>query len=262
MSFAVYRQRFADDRAGKLLERGKLVTGYERTVAGTLALAHARLSPAARQLLALCAWAAPEPLPERFFLAAAEHLPAELAAAAADPLDWDDVVSELLRYALATREEATSPAAAEAAAAGPALTLHRLTQRVARLRITEGEAAAGGLLAVLRAVCPEDAEHPQHWPTLAALAPHAQALETFDRVQALALDRRPLCWLLNSVAAYYRFGPALYATARALFGRALELARQAFGADDPDTLTAMNDLALTLGQQGDLSGARGLQEQV
>jgi hypothetical protein len=35
-----------------------------------------------------------------------------------------------------------------------------------------------------------------------------------------------------------------------------------FGPEHPDTLTAMNDLALTLWSQGDLAGARDLQEQV
>ena len=43
---------------------------------------------------------------------------------------------------------------------------------------------------------------------------------------------------------------------------ALEGFRRVLGDDDPGTLNSMNDLAATLRAQGDLEGARGLQEQV
>ena len=42
----------------------------------------------------------------------------------------------------------------------------------------------------------------------------------------------------------------------------LDISRRVLGAEHPDTLTSMNNLAATLRAQGDLAGARGLQEQV
>ena len=42
----------------------------------------------------------------------------------------------------------------------------------------------------------------------------------------------------------------------------LEAEARLLGKEHPDTLTSMNNLALTLYAQGDLSGARTLQEQV
>ena len=57
-------------------------------------------------------------------------------------------------------------------------------------------------------------------------------------------------------------GPALYDASVRLFRQALEIDRQTLGDDHPDTLTTMNNLAATLRNQGDLAGARALQEQV
>ena len=42
----------------------------------------------------------------------------------------------------------------------------------------------------------------------------------------------------------------------------LDLSRRVLGPEHPDTLVSMNNLAATLQAQGDLAGARGLQEQV
>lgn len=56
------------DMEGLILEEGRTATGYERSLLlATLTLAFEKLAPAAQQLLRLCAFAAPEPLPERFF---------------------------------------------------------------------------------------------------------------------------------------------------------------------------------------------------
>ena len=53
-----------------------------------------------------------------------------------------------------------------------------------------------------------------------------------------------------------------YASARKLLEEELESHRHLLGEEHPDTLTAMSDLAVTLGKQGDWAGARKLQEQV
>ena len=53
-----------------------------------------------------------------------------------------------------------------------------------------------------------------------------------------------------------------YASARKLQEETLESHRHLLGEEHPDTLSAMTNLAGTLGKQGDLTGARELQEQV
>ena len=53
-----------------------------------------------------------------------------------------------------------------------------------------------------------------------------------------------------------------YTETRSLVARALALARRVLGEEHPDTVASMNNLAVTLKDLGDLSGARALQEQV
>jgi hypothetical protein len=49
----------------------------------------------------VCAFLAPEPIPEELFTGAASELPSELAARAADPLAWRQTLAHLARQALA-----------------------------------------------------------------------------------------------------------------------------------------------------------------
>jgi len=66
--------------------------------------------------------------------------------------------------------------------------------------------------------------------------------------------------LVSLVARYDRERGA-YASARTLNERALELRRRVLGPEHPKTLTSMNNLAVTLQAQGDLTGACKLQEE-
>lgn len=246
---------------GLILDEGRAATGYERSVAATLSIAFEKLSPAARQLLRLAAYAAPEPLPERFFHEAAAGLPAELAAAAVSTLAWNQTAGELRRYGLAERIaiaalERTPGAADERTEA--ALSLHRLTQQSTRARLAQPEQDGRALEAMLRTVCPAEANLPAHWPRFAALAGHVTQL---DRYYAAGwLDSRAYSWLLDRVAAYLRAGPALYAESVRWLRRAWEIDQQELGETHPDTLASMANLANTLWAQGDLAGARLLQE--
>lgn len=248
------------DTEGLILDEGRAATGYERSLAAALSLAFEKLSPAAAQLLRLCAYAAPEPLPERFFHEAAEHLPEPLAEVAAAPLVWNRVVGELIRYGLAQRPAIPALERGSDAATETALVLHRLTQQVVRSRLAQVPQDPRSLQAVLLAVCPRDTNLPENWPRLASLAAHVDQL--YGYVDRGWLDNRRHSWLLDRVASYFQDGPALYAAAVERFRRALALDSQDLGEEHPDTLTRMNNLAHTLWRQGDLPGARALQEQV
>ena len=251
------------DTEGLMLDEGRAATGYERSVAATLSLAFDKLSPAAQQLLRLCAFAGAEPLPERCFREAVAQLPTDLAEATANPLDWNRVVGELRRYGLAERSAipALDRAPGEATArTEQALSLHRLTQQTTRARLAQPRTDCRGLQAVLAACCPSETHLPEHWPRYAALAPHVTQLYRYYTAEWL--DARKFGWLLDRVASYLRFGPALYVESAHWFQRAWEIAKQALGEEHPDTLSRMNNLAGTLRAQGDLPGARALQEKV
>ena len=263
-SVADYRDLLASiDTESLMLDEGRAATGYERSVATTLSLAFDKLTPAAQQLLRLCAFAGAEPLPERCFHEAVEALEPDLAKATANPLDWNRVVGELRRYGLAQRSAipALDLAPGEAIErTEQALSLHRLTQQTTRLRLAQPQTDCSNFQSVLAECLSAESERPDHWPRYAALAPHVTQLDRYYTTERL--DARKLGWLLDRVASYLQFGPALYVESAHWFQRAWEIHKQALGEEHPDTLASMSNLASTLSAQGDLPGARALEEKV
>jgi hypothetical protein len=111
-------------RAAELYPRGT-VSGRDETIATLWDIALERIrgeDPAAVLLLELCAYLAPEPVPLDLFTAHAGLLPGPLAAAADDPLAFNEVIGTLVDYSLAKRTPA-------------GLQLHRLVQGVIRARL-------------------------------------------------------------------------------------------------------------------------------
>jgi tetratricopeptide (TPR) repeat protein len=97
--------------------------GYPEPLAAAVTLAAGRLhrhSPAAGQLLSLCAYLAPEPVPLDLFQPDLAGLPAELAAVAGNTTQLRLIAARLTRYGLARR------------VGEDGLQLHRLTQAILR----------------------------------------------------------------------------------------------------------------------------------
>src|SRR5262249_62386377 len=83
----------------------------------------------AAEVASLCAFLAPDPIPESLFTAAVSILPSELAARAADPLAWRQTLAHLTRQSLARIDHR-------------GLQMHRLTQAILRERLTPAQATA------------------------------------------------------------------------------------------------------------------------
>ena len=123
----------------------------------------------------ICAFLAPEPVPEDLFTSAPGELPGELAARAADPLAWRQTLAHLARQSLARIDHR-------------GLVMHRLTQAILRDRLTSAQAAATRECAeaILAAGNPGDADNPATWPRWARLVPHLLAAD-------LAATDSPAC---------------------------------------------------------------------
>jgi TIR domain/Tetratricopeptide repeat/NB-ARC domain len=258
-------------RAGELLTQGT-PGSYPRSLAAVTGLAADRLAaedPAAAELASLCAFLAPEPIPEELFTAPAV-LPGELAVRAADPLAWRQTLARLGRQSLARVDYR-------------GVVMHRLTQAILRDRLTPGQAAATRerTEALLVASSPGDAEDPARWPRWARLIPHVLAADlaatSHDGLRGLAClaclhlllrgDARSahdladhlyqhwrdrlgadhantlvaanyLAWALRDVARY--------AEARDLDLDTLDRQRRVLGEDHPDTLGSASNLAVDL----------------
>ena len=251
-----------------------------KSVLTTLSLAFDRLSAPAQALLQLCGYLAPEPVPEYVFTEEPDRLPESLQAAGRDKFLRRDTVAELERYALCQ-----APLLMQADFLGNngvqqrCLVLHRLTQTAARAWLgagtgagteatteaaTDTSAARPGfdafrhVIMLLNGVFPFYASDPEHWPRCRSLMPHVQRLAAFyakDNVEP-----QYYAGSLNQLAVYLIHGPALLPEALRLERMALAIMQTALGEDHPDTLTAMNNLAVTLWQKDDLPGARLLEE--
>ena len=274
-------------QAGKLLDQAAPGSSYPRSLAAATRLAADRLDgedPAAAQLASVCAFLAPEPIPEDLFTSAPGELPGELAARAADPLAWRQTLAHLARQSLARIDQR-------------GLVMHRLTQAILRDRLTPEQAAATRACseAILAAADPGDPANPVTWPRWAQLMPHLLAADL------AATDSRDLrwmacnaCWYLlargdtrtahdlaadlrqhwrdrlgddheNTLAAAHYLAWALrdmgrYAEARELDEDTLARRRRVLGEDHPDTLASASNLAIDLSDLGEYQAARELDE--
>ena len=232
--------RLLDTRAGDLFARGS-ATSHPDTIATVWSVSIARLrasAPAAVQLLQVCAWLAPEPVPLDLFTGHPDLLPESLAAAAGDPIEFVDAVAALTGYGLAKR-------------VGDGLLLHRLVQDVTR----QASDALGGwhplpvALSLLRADLPEAVwSEPANWPRYRRLTPHVLAATAHhDDDQPLAAAAT--AWLLAHISDYLqrqgRYGQAL-----PLHERALRIDEAVYGPDHPDVATDLGNVGWVLSALG------------
>jgi tetratricopeptide (TPR) repeat protein len=244
-----------------------------------------REDPAAGQLLRLCAFLAPEPIPLDLFTGApADALPEPLASVATATLAFGKSVGRLGRYSLARLNPD-----------GPVL--HRLIQAILRdsLDPTTRDETRHRAIQLLVAAQPDDGTTPALWFKWGQLLPHILAADpaTTDN-HALKYLAYSAVWHLlargDARAAqpiaqhihehwHTRHGPDDRYTlaiagalarahrdlgdlhrARALDEDTLNRDRRILGDDHPDTLHSANNLAISLRALGEHVRARALDE--
>jgi hypothetical protein len=218
---------------------------YPRPLAAAIQLTMQQLTtghPAAAMVAHLSAFLAPEPIPLALFTTTTTLLPGPLAAAAADPLAWRNLLTVLGRTALARASQHT-------------VQMHRLTQAILRDQLPGHDAAATRDLAaaLLAASHPGDPSDPATWPAWAGLLPHILATDP-------ATSSSPAARKLAADAAHYLLQRG---DIRAAFDLAQSLHQHwehRLGPGHPDTLTAAHRLAHAHTQQGHYQQARQLDE--
>ena len=271
-------------RAGQLLAQS-VPGSYPWSLAAVTGLIIDRLAgtdPAAAELASVCAFLAPEPIPENLFTGAAADLPGELAVRAADPLAWRQTLAHLAGQSLARIDKR-------------GLLMHRLTQAILRDRLTPGQAAVTRTRAeaILAANDPGDPENPVTWPRWARVMPHVLAadLAATDSPASRWIACGACSYLLSRgdtraahdlarnlhqqwrdrldadheqmrVIATY-LGRALTEVGRAAEARDLlqdtvNRERRILGEDHPSTLITANNLAIVLRELGEVQAARDL----
>ena len=221
-------------------------------------------SPAALQMLAVCAYLGTYPIPLDLFSAHYHLLPEPLSSAAADKLAFSGTIAVLADYSLAKRITG-------------ALQVHRLVQATMRARYDEAPpigATQGRVtrsrdhplvvaLKLLRAESPQQImSAPQAWPRWAVLLPHVLAVSGHcDRIagQLDAATAADTSWLLDRAGIYLQVHGRL-TDAKPLVERALAITEAAYGPDHPAVATDLNNLALILRDLGQPETAQPLQE--
>ena len=274
-------------RAGQLLAQAAPGSSYPGSLAAATQLIVDRLAredPAAAELASVCAFLAPEPIPDELFTGAASDLPPALAARVDDPLAWRQTLAHMTRQSLARIDQR-------------GLQMHRLTQAILRDLLTPALAAAARKRteAILAASNPGAPADPVTWPWWARLMPHVLTADLAATgspgLRQLACDA---CWYLlqrgetrtahdlasdlrqqwrdrlgddheQMLAITHYLAWALqvmgrYAEALDLDQDTLDRRRRVLGEDHPDTLASGTSLANELRVLGDVQAARDLAE--
>jgi hypothetical protein len=232
-------------QAGTLLDQAVPGSSYPRSLVAATRLAADRLDSedsAAAELASVCAFLAPEPIPEDLFTSGPGELPGQLAARVADPLAWRQTLARLARQSLARIDQR-------------GLVMHRLTQAILRDRLTGEHAAATRACAelVLAAADPGDPGNPVTWPRWGQLMPHLLAAD-------LAATGNPELRGMACNACWYLLARGDTRTAHDLVADLRQHWRDRLGDDHENTQTAAHYLAWALQNLGRYAEARELDE--
>ncbi len=219
-----------------------LPNGHQRNIAATFLASIRQLDAAGLDFLCLASQLAAAPIPRQLVVATFAAADGVDPRAAEDKADL--AAANVLRQSLA--EEAVPGA----------LTVHTLIARTLRFRAHDKarvKVLRDALVAALNEALPAAVDIRNHGK-LENWVVHARLLTA-------SLEDDKTATLLGWVARH-DWARGDYRAAGAGFERQLAARRRVLGAEHPDTLSSMNNLAGTLRNQGDLAGARQLQEAV
>jgi hypothetical protein len=248
MPAAEYLRLFEEKRAELMTVSPP--TQYEQTVATAwnVSLDHLeRKNTAALQLLQVCAYFAPEPIPRSLFSGAAvEPIAPDLDRTLTDPLRLGRAIREINRYSLAKIDHRTN-----------SIQMHRLVQAVLIARMSEEQRRRmrHGAHLLLAANTPRNAQDPEHWPRFGELYPHVVVSE------AMRSENRNVRQMVATIQDYlFYWGD--HEGARDFGRRVYELWRQSFGENDGQTLMLGSSLWRTLWMTGSYREAAALTDRL
>ena len=231
-------------RSDELLAQGTPLR-YAATVATTWSVSLERVrkqAPAAELLLRLFAFLGPDDIPRTLIPDHTSELPKRLQSIAASHGSYDEAISILGHYSLATVAE-------------DSLSVHRLVQTVVRRQLDRRDQRRWASVAVrlVDAAFPTDSDDVAAWSSCGRLLAHAIA--TADHADAHAVECQRAVRLLNRVVDYM-WARAQFQQARDLAERALSIGEKHLGPDHPDVAYSLNNLGAVLAELSNFSEAQ------
>jgi tetratricopeptide (TPR) repeat protein len=230
---AGYLTRYQQRRTALLKERGGYTSDHPEPVATTWSLSFEKVelaNPAAADLLRLCAFLAPDAIPEEIVTEGAADLTPVLQSLASDPFLLDAAIKALLRYSLIKRD-----------AEQKLLSLHRLVQVVLKDAMNEEvrhEWAERTVRAVNRTFPAVEFEA---WDRCRRMLTHAQACA--DLIAQWNIELPEAASLLYKTGSFL-YAHGQYVETEPFLQGALAIGKQSLGPDHPDVALYLNDLAL------------------
>jgi tetratricopeptide (TPR) repeat protein len=287
-SLVGYLERYQKHRAELLGWRDKLNLDYPESVATTWSLSFRRVeqaSPAAADLLRLCAFLYPEAIPEEIVTEGSRDLGPSLKAIT-DDFELDQIIGELFKYSLVRRNLSDRT-----------LNIHRLVQVVLKDAMDEHTQRLWAERAVraTNSAFPSDEELPLS--ARQRFIPHAQVCEAMIKEWKLTFleaaqllykagnylrengrytQAEPLClsslglleevlgtenlYVCNTLTnlAIINESQGKLAEAESLYKRTLATCEETFGPQHPDTATCLNHLGLLYIKEGKFTQAEPL----
>ncbi|GCE29931.1 tetratricopeptide repeat protein [Dictyobacter alpinus] len=209
-----YLTIFHQHRYELLVRRGKQASGYPDSVATTWNLSFQRVeatNPAAAEFLQLCAFLAPDQIPEELLIKGAAYWPPTLQQAVTDRFQFNQMLEALLAFSLVKRVGKTRQ-----------LSLHRLVQVVQldRMSAEKQRQWAQRVVLAMNALFPENPAQTESWSLCQRYLDQVQACDTLiQNYQLLS----PEAASLLSRAGTYLAGRAVYSLAEPLHQQALTI---------------------------------------
>jgi tetratricopeptide (TPR) repeat protein len=246
-SFGHYLQLYQNHRNALLARRGAQATNYPASVATTWSLSFQKVEqahPAAAELLQLCAFLAPDHIPEELLRDGAPYWPPVLQQGMADPLAFDRMLEALLAFSLIKR-----------LAENHLLSIHRLVQvvQLERMNLEEQRQWVERVVSAVNAVFPRDPRNEiATWPQCLRYLEQAQACDRLTQQWKLLLIEG--ADLLDRTGIYLH-AHASYALAELLYQRALHIYEQYGEPEHSRVASSCNHLAILYREQGKYSEA-------
>jgi len=222
-----YKQLLQSSQFRVLDERDTHVD-HPLSVTKTFALAFEQLEQTnvlATKLLTVCAFLAPEAIPEEIFLEGAAHLGPPFEDLVIDPLQFHTAIKALLAYSLLQRNATTHT-----------LTIHRLVQVVLKERLSEASQdiwtmrVRHALINLFPSAYKEEEIRVRDWPTCERFLSHAFIGITLGNRRT---EDAVACITLTNHIAIYLWDHARFAEAEHLYQQALQMGQQALGLEHP-----------------------------
>ncbi len=232
ISLATYLHLFQEHQTDLLKQRRN--RDYPESVATTWTISFQRVksrNPAAAELLNLCAFLAPDTIPEEIFIEDTKGPASALTSLTTDPFLLNDAIETLLTYSLIARDPHVQT-----------LSVHRLIQVVIRnsMSVETRHYWMQRAIHLIEAALPESLEN-SNWPTFERLLPHALICVTWIKQAAFTTSE---AFRLIKQAGLYLNARANYRDAEPLLRHALALCEQQMGIEHLDTTIHRNALAM------------------